>query len=329
MMPQVWWSLITTETWTSAAQSLPRILKPRDSVPLPMDERHFAALEYDVPIAQVNLDDGDCGPLVASPDHDCSDSLVAQMIRLNMLLYEIILLNTRLVAEQVQTTEAIETGHQIAHALEDWANQLSSELQYSDDNLAYWVDEGLGPMFLTLHINYNHAGQLLFYQSLQSVQDEDYEPFSTSTARNSAQKCKQHATNLCDLMYRARHRPETVVMYPLAGHILCLASTVQIHTLLFGADDGEILAAKTRLERNFEIISSMNEYWPMNHMSISRLQRFHTACLRSKDDSFRLDAWMLRFLLGFTHDIGDRDAVWAQGHGSSRAFDHLRQLLDI
>ncbi|KAF5988308.1 hypothetical protein FBULB1_1532 [Fusarium bulbicola] len=254
-------------------------------------------------------------------------SLVAQMIRLNLLLYDVIVfLNTQVV--DAQDADSVKRGfdYQLLHSLDEWADKLPIRLCYSEENVMYWAHEGFGAIFVTLHINYNHAGQLLFYQHLQSARGQDQLDDGT---QGFAQRCKQHATNLCDLIYEAKRRSDTVVLYPLAGHILCLASTVQIHTLLFGFEDDEILAAKTRLERNFEMISSMNNYWPMNHMSISRLQHFHNACLRSKDDSFRLDAWMLRFLLGFTQDIKDRDAIWTSGHRALDDFDPLRDLLDI
>jgi hypothetical protein len=293
-----------------------------------MDERQFVALDHEVPTPTL-----DSLSEIASPSGDQSQSLVAQMIRLNVLLYDIVLLNARIVAEQTSLhdhdTMPGSMAHQIVQALDDWANSLPPQLHYSDENVAYWVDEGLGPIFITLHINYNHAGQLLFYQYLHSAQNLEQGIYETGLVRVFAQKCHQHATNLCDLMYQASLRPETVVLYPLAGHILCLASTVQIHTLLFGVDDDKITAAKTRLSRNFEMISSMNNYWPMSHRSISRLQHFHNACMKSMDNSFRLDAWLLRFLLGFAHDIEEKEEVWSQGHVSSKAFDHLRNLLDV
>ncbi|KAH6960147.1 hypothetical protein FAVG1_08638 [Fusarium avenaceum] len=319
---RVWWSLITTETWATATQSLPRSIKPQNTIQLPMDERHFAALSYNMPVSPSD------SPLYASPGCNFDpESLVAQMIRLNLLLYDIILfLNSRMVDEHDEYTMSGEFDHQLRHALDEWADNLPPRLRYSEDNVIYWADEGFGAIFITLHINYNHAGQLLFYQHLHSAQEQDQ---SEDGTRGFAQRCKQHATNLCDLIYKAKRRSDTVVLYPLAGHILCLASTVQIHTLLFGIDDDEIVAAKTRLERNFEMISSMNNYWPMNHMSISRLQHFHNACLQSKDDSFRLDAWMLRFLLGFSQDITDRDAIWMYGNQALDEFDPLRDLLDI
>ncbi|CVL03369.1 uncharacterized protein FMAN_15231 [Fusarium mangiferae] len=319
---RVWWSLITTETWSSATQSLPRYIKPRNSVPLPMDEGRFASLTYNMPEIQ-----HDSSPGLSSICNFDPHSLVAQMIRLNLLLYDIIVfLNSRVVDTQDEHSVNRSFDHQLRHSLDEWAHNLPPRLRYSEENVIYWADEGFGAIFITLHINYNHAGQLLFYQNLQSAQEQDA---GEDSRQGFAQRCKQHATNLCDLIYEAKWRPDTVVLYPLAGHILCLASTVQIHTLLFGIDDDEIMAAKTRLERNFEMISSMNNYWPMNHMSISRLQHFHNACLRSKDDSFRLDAWMLQFLLGFTQDIKDRDAIWTYGHRALGEFDPLRDLLDI
>ncbi|KAF5582769.1 hypothetical protein FPCIR_9356 [Fusarium pseudocircinatum] len=318
---RVWWSLITTETWSSATQSLPRYIRPRNAIPLPMDERRFASLTHEMSVTPSDS-------LCASPTCNFDpQSLVAQMIRLNLLLYDIIVfLNSQVVDAQDEHPVDREFDGHLRHSLDEWANDLPPRLRYSQENVIYWADEGFGAIFITLHINYNHAAQLLFYQHLQPAQEQDQWDHGT---QGFAERCKQHATNLCDLIYEAKRRPGTLVLYPLAGHILCLASTVQIHKLLFGIDDGEILAAKTRLERNFEMISSMNNYWPMNHMSISRLQHFHNACLRSKDDSFRLDAWMLRFLLGFTQDIKDRDAIWTYGHRALDDFDPLRDLLDI
>ncbi|KAF5247585.1 hypothetical protein FANTH_6336 [Fusarium anthophilum] len=287
-----------------------------------MDERRFASLTHETPAPWP-----DASPCASPTCNFDPQSLVAQMIRLNLLLYDVIVfLNTQVV--DAQDADSVKRGfdYQLLHSLDEWADKLPIRLCYSEENVIYWADEGFGAIFVTLHINYNHAGQLLFYQHLQSARGQDQLDDST---QGFAQRCKRHATNLCDLIYEAKRRSDTVVLYPLAGHILCLASTVQIHTLLFGFEDDEILAAKTRLERNFEMISSMNNYWPMNHMSISRLQHFHNACLRSKDDSFRLDAWMLRFLLGFTQDIKDRDAIWTYGHRALDDFDPLRDLLDI
>lgn len=286
-----------------------------------MTESRFASLDYEIPV-----------PPQESPIHAMSlgpgdpQSLLAQMIRLNLLLYEIVRMNVRVVAEHSEGLSGPRLHYNLIQSLDDWVKNLPPLLQYSEENVARWVEVGLGSKFIIMHMNYNHTGQLLFYQYLHSAQDVKLN--APETIRRMAQKCKQHATNLCDLIYRAEQRPETIVFYPLAAHILSLASTVQIHTLLFDVDEVDISAAKMRLERNFEIISSMNRYWPMTHKTITRLQHFHNACLRSQDDSFQLDTWMLQFLLGFTKDVEDRTTVWRHETWSTE-LEHLRQLLDI
>lgn len=289
-----------------------------------MAEHQFASLDYDVPVPSLTSNRHD-----ELPQCDSSPCLVASMIRLNVILYDIIILNTQVVAKQYAEVVDRERERELTLTLDHWYHALPPRLHYSDENWAYWVGENFGPIYLSLHINYNHAGQLLLYKHLHPAQDTDQDHFGVDATSNAAQRCKRHATNLCDLIHRANQHPETVVMYPLAGHILCLASTVQIHTLLFGDNDRELSEAKARLEHNFNIILSMNHFWPVNQRSINRLQIFHNACLRDQDDSFRLDAWMLRFMLGFTQDIEDRDAVTLENTGSSQLISDLKNLLDI
>lgn len=294
-------------------------------MPLPIEELKFLGLDYDEPIPEHEV------KLPTTPlPIEISGSIVAQMVRLNILLYDIIVFNTHVVQQKSAECADHKRTRDLGLSLDNWTHNRTPDLMYSAENVSFWTEAGLGPMFIILHINYNYAGQLLFYQYLHAAQDADDGLGKTDETLWFAERCKQHATNLCDIMYDAKQNPETAVMYPLAGHILCLASTVQIHTLLFSDDEGQIQAAKVRLERNFELISSMNNYWPMSHKSIGRLQLFHSTCLKSKDNSFRLDAWMLRFLLGFTQDLEERDAGGSDaGFGSPREFDALCDLLDL
>jgi hypothetical protein len=96
------------------------------------------------------------------------------------------------------------------------------------------------------------------------------------------------------------------VQYTMVGHILVIASTVQIHTLLFSDNATQIAASKRRLERNFEILSHLRNYWPTLDICFTRLQAFHKACRNSMDESFRLDQWMLKFLFEFAQPVDDR-----------------------
>jgi hypothetical protein len=288
-----------------------------------MEELKFLALTYEDPIPGHELE--------PSASHDeLSRSIVAQMVRLNILLYDVIVFNTLVVQQKFVNGADFARTHELALSLDQWTYNMSPDFTYSAENVALWTGAGLGPMFVILHINYNYTGQLLFYQYLHAARDAVDGVASADAAVCFAERCKQHATKLCDIIYDANQNPDIAIMYPLAGHILCLASTVQIHTLLFSDDEDQIQAAKVRLERNFELISSMNNFWPMSHKSVGRLELFHSTCLKSKDDSFHLDAWLLRFLLGFTQDLGERDAVASDdAFGSPREFDALCDLLDL
>ncbi len=85
----------------------------------------------------------------------------------------------------------------------------------------------------------------------------------------------------------------------MAGHVLSIASTVQIYALVFSEEEEQIQAARFRLERNFEILTKLKGYWPTLDISFERLQEFHRVCQVSVEESFRMDRWMLTFLLEF------------------------------
>ena len=94
----------------------------------------------------------------------------------------------------------------------------------------------------------------------------------------------------------------------MVGHVLVIASTVQIHTLLFSAYDDEIAAARQRLESNFEILVKLRGLWPSVDYCMMRLQAFHKACRNSMETTFKLDLWMLKFLSEFAKPVDDKPA---------------------
>ncbi|KAM6530096.1 hypothetical protein FALCPG4_008221 [Fusarium falciforme] len=179
-----------------------------------------------------------------------------------------------------------------------------------------------------MHMNYHHIGQLLFYSSLGASLEMGIDSSSSEPTICFATRCKQHAADLCDLIWRAKQRPETDIMHSLVGHDLVTSSTVQIHTLLFSLDDEEIAMAKSRLERNFEMITDLHKYWPIVSVTISKLQKFHNACLRYKDATFHLDRWMLQFILEFSQPIQERSEDMLHRGDNEEVFDQLRNLID-
>jgi hypothetical protein len=92
----------------------------------------------------------------------------------------------------------------------------------------------------------------------------------------------------------------------MVGHVLVIASTVQIHTLLFEVDDAAVTLAKVRLEKNFCILAGLRRLWPTLDVCMARLRAFHKACRCSVDTSFCMDQWMLRFLIEFAKPVGDK-----------------------
>ncbi|KAL1905435.1 hypothetical protein Sste5344_008794 [Sporothrix stenoceras] len=335
---RAWWSIIATDTWSSSALGIPRAIDPLadyTTVPMPMDERAFICLPSDdddkeegvTSLRQPAITTTTLRP-PCGPEH----SLIAQMIWLNQLLYRITCMNADVAAGRIQAVALEPTIRRLSTALDDWSDALPADMHNTSDNMTYWADQGFGRIFVNLHLNYNYAAQLLFYQFLHWNQDADADadpnadtasPATVTappipSANLYAQKCTTHAAALCALVYHARTHRDTDVSYSLVGHMLVVASTVQIYTLLFSADEAAIAAARDRLERNFEIITTLRRYWPCVDASLGRLRAFQNACLRCKEQSFRLDRWMLRFVLDYGQAIQEReetDAVDEGGEG--------------
>lgn len=104
----------------------------------------------------------------------------------------------------------------------------------------------------------------------------------------------------------------TFCQYSVVGHVLVIASTVQLHILLFSNNEPEISAARHRLERNFQILCKLQKFWRALDISLGRFRSFHEACMRSKvtsggmESAFRLDKWMIGFMLEFSKPVEER-----------------------
>lgn len=290
------------DVWSSAGVRLPRSMPSIESMPLPIDEVTF-----------LNLKRGDL--LSSNFDYTTStaSSLLVQMIKLNCILMDINSLNERTVAG---TTSGVILENQVmelSNALDDWHARIPSFLHDNSTNLQHYAALGLGRMFVAVYLGYYHFGQLLFYQFLQGDCHS-----TVLSARFYANKCKTYASQLCEIVYASHSIPNCDVQYTMVGHILVIASTVQIHTLLFSDSDGQIAACRRRLERNFEILSCLRSVWPTLDISFTRLRAFHKACRDAMSESFRLDRWMLRFLSEFANPVDDKvvgeaadTAVWS------------------
>jgi hypothetical protein len=259
-----------------------------DNIPFPCDEEIFLRLEH--------------GDLVPHEFQSSSpSSLLAQMIKLNRILVEINEVNQRTVAGHTVGVILEDVVMELSNKLDDWHAALPPFMHDNTTNLQRYAAQGLGRVFVAVYLGYYHFGQLLFYQFLHGDCHS-----TVLSAQFYANKCKAHAESLCEIIYAAHSISGCEVQYTMVGHILVIASTVQIHTLLFSDSEAQISAARRRLERNFEILSQLRKYWPTLDVSFTRLRAFHQACRDSMDESFRLDQWMLRFLYEFAEVVSDK-----------------------
>jgi hypothetical protein len=287
---RAWWTLNMIDVWSSKGVNLPRNIHPRTDVPYPMEETVFLQLKreaFDLP----------------SPTsmQESAASLLTQMVKLNAILVEIQNLNQMAASAPVFQHSHHELVADLTARLEGWYNSLPLELQDTHANLSRYASLGLGPMFVAVYLGYYNYGQLLYYQFLHEDAYDD-----TTFARYYADKCKAHAAGLLDITYRAYAEPGCEVYYTMVGHVLVIASTVQLHTLLFSDDEVQIRAARSRLEKNFEILTKLQTFWPTLDASFTRFREFHKACQKSKETSFRMDRWMLQFLFEFAKPVGEK-----------------------
>ncbi|KAK6077728.1 ZnF3 [Seiridium cupressi] len=311
---RTWWTICMVDVWSSTAVKLPRIMPNLHSVPLPMDELPFLSLPggYATEIPG-NL------PTFGSP-------LLSQMIKLNRVLAQVNDFNRKCVEEPLDG-RALEAGIQrLSLKLERWLVGLPYNMRDTPDNFAWFASRGLGRVYAAVYLGtyaklsyplppslalfsssarplaiaehdmtgYYHYGQLLYYQFLGAGG-----PSAMSSSHIYADRCKDHAAKLCEMVYQTFDAPGSEVLYAAVAHVLVIASTVQIHTLLFSSDEMQIRLSRLRLERNFEILLHLRPYWSSVDSAMSRLRAFHQACLRRNKASFVLDRWLLRFLVEF------------------------------
>ena len=282
------------DVWCSAGVRLPRSIPSPENAPLPMDEFTFLQLRA-----------GDRTDLGLGYNADYS--LLTQMIRLNAILADINAINEEAASTQVYGFHDYSKVDAAAQRLDNWVNSIPEELQDTDINLNRYATRGLGPTFVAVYLGYYHYGQMLFYQFLHGDCHEN-QPHIRAYANN----CKAHATALCDIIYRSYQTPGCEVTYNMVGHILVIASSIFLHTLLFDTDETQIQSARNRLERNFEILTKLQQIWPTLDMSFSRLREFHKACQKLQEKTFKMDQWMLRFLLEFAKPVGEKDGAAEQ-----------------
>ncbi|TQV92186.1 Fungal specific transcription factor [Cordyceps javanica] len=294
---RVWWTAYETDTWSSTTVRLPKML-PFRNIPLPMAEDTFLELSFTQPPLGLPASPQGVFDQLPAPS---PDSLLAQAMTIGLTLSKIDEINSRAASGGNQYVDLIQDVDCIWRELDYWQSHLPAQLVNTPANITYWSNRNQGNIFIFLHMNYYHLCQLLFYQFIYpSVHDANCPPLATQFAA----RCREASSELCELMHLASTSPCTELLNSLVGHVLTIASTVQLHILLFGEKEADTRNARRLLERNFELLTRLEAYWPCIDISFARFEAFHEACSRSQDGSqFRMDKWMLTFLLEFATSV--------------------------
>ncbi|CAG8961079.1 hypothetical protein HYFRA_00002621 [Hymenoscyphus fraxineus] len=297
---RVWSSLCMVDVWSSSAVKLPKHM-PNVEIQLPMDEMRYLALTMSPEPPESDMIQNSQSPLIS------------EMIKLNRILLAINDFNESCVQDTPSGLILEHAIHGLSRTLNDWEKALPAGMKDTPENFQWHASHGLGRTFAAVYLGYYHFGQLLFYQFLHT---SSYE--STPSAALYAERCKEHAASLCEMIYRAFATPDSDVLYTMVAHVLVIASTackpwesiytflVQIHTLLFSELESQIKMAHSRLERNFEILQHLRPYWSTLDRAMMRLRAFHDTCRKSMDTSFVLDRWMLKFLVEFAKPVEEK-----------------------
>ncbi|KAL2812295.1 hypothetical protein BJX63DRAFT_421862 [Aspergillus granulosus] len=304
---RIWWSLYMIDIWSSAGLNLPRQLDFIETSPLPTSEEYFLSLRS-----------GASGAMIA----DNRPGLWSEMVILARIWARIHHLNKASVNSMIDYQTLTVSVHSLAQELRDWSSNLHPSLQETSENLERYNSLGLGNAFAALHLGYHYYNEVLFYQFL--ARNPDPTCASASIEQYRAQ-CDAHALAFCNLLYRCRETNKQQCQYVMIGHMLVVTSTIYIHMLLFSEEEERIKLARQRLAQNFEILTELQTFWVTLDVALSRLQVFHNACTRSIDESFRMDQWMLKFILEHGTSVVERpmdgDSPGALRNWFLRTFD--------
>jgi hypothetical protein len=245
---RIWWSIYLADLWCFAGLGCTRRMDDAGgSYTLPMDEMTFRCLSTD---QELNTDPWKPG-------------LWAYMVTLVRLFGPIQDLNRRIVKSDTDNVDLDAAVDRLGHQLEAWSEKLPPHVQMTVQSLNSHQQNGLGGLFIALHLAYHHYSTLLYFRFLESQQ------ITKSIYRSYVTRCKHHASHFSSLLYLSRQMKGCEASYPTVSQMTAVSSSVLVHTLLFG-DLEEIKKARQELNANFEALVELRQVWPATATVVSR-----------------------------------------------------------
>ncbi|KAL6708196.1 hypothetical protein ACN47E_003380 [Coniothyrium glycines] len=300
---RLYWQCWMSDTWHCARDSFPRHILEDSRIAKPMAEKQFSQLGSH--LSPVTIRDGMPG-IGAN-----RDGIWTAMLPLNKIHSEVMSLNYTLLDAIFNPVEELCRVRQLANKVEEWYEALPVRLQFNQTNIAYHMQEDLGREFNVLHILYHFQSQMLYYRFLQDIPEDSTQSLNTSERALYASRCKAHAQAMSEIMWSGTIQPGMECFWsPVNGHLIVVASSVLLHTLMFDPDDQKTHQARQLLEHNFTMLLQLQEYWPSLENSMSRLKVFHKLCLSytNSQQAFNMDRWMVRWLNKYDQPMEDKDS---------------------
>jgi len=284
------------DSWYSSKEQVPRQMRAKASTPKPLDNLSIVPTSTSTVLEAMR-----------------ETSLWAILLPLTDLHSEVVNINYKKGGRKNNTARMVLIQH-LENRLDDWLQTLPSHLRNTTENLDAYRTQGRLRQFAVIHIIYHHECQQLYFQFLNgrnTLGNEDYDAeVSTYIAR-----CKGHATALSELMWLGHTIPDEEFLWsPVNGHLLGIASTIHLHTLLSETNERAVLEARRLLEQNFVLLLRLSEYWPTLENTMSRLRAIHAACSASDPSrTFNAQSWTSNFLNKFDVPITEEYIASAVG----------------
>ncbi|KAK2615996.1 hypothetical protein N8I77_002716 [Diaporthe amygdali] len=309
----VCWTLYLSSHRCFSGLGLPcRSDEYRPTCELPMDELAFASLNPDQARLEIPRKPG----------------LWAHTVTLVQLSGPVMQLNRRISERPVAPEELDITVRRIEEQLRGWLDSLPADTQMTVPNLHRHQQDGLGGLFVALHLTFHYYSILLYFSFLEEGQGEA--PTSSSTGGGDCpyiDRCKHQASSFGGILHLSRQLDGCLVSYPGFSHMITVSSAVLLHTLLLG-DAGEIRDARRNLNANFEALVELQQPWPATTAVIGRLMKFQRTCLLSTE-SHKLDGWMVRFLLDHAVGLEERYSASGSSHQAVEDYEETSKTREL
>lgn len=296
------------ENWHAARALIPKQLMTSPTFKRPLEEETYKKMRHDdLPGEQSEARINTLGL------RQCG--LWTWMLPLSEFHDQVMRLNDEIVQNIVTDFDVRGRVREISQQLDRYLQSLPEHLKHTSENKERHASRGLGREFAILQLNYHHQCQMLYYQFLNK-KSESPEGGTDHEAAMYAARCKTHATALSQVMWDTNSCPGMECLWsPVNGHLLVVASSVLLYSLLFDTDDESIARAKKLLEQNFIMLLQFRKHWSLVELSMSRLRAFHRACqMNSTQKNFDMDRWMIYFLNRYDANVSERysDGVYGE-----------------